>query len=154
VIVARTSSIQVFSQTDENGAALLDRVGAEVLVLTLRGDIGDDWANAIVGAMSDELRSGAQTNFFADIEHLESYGPLLRQRATDTLLRHRRWVASIHALVRSRVVSMGVSIANVALGGMIVTYASRRSFESAIEAALLGDSGALLRSKAQARVKR
>jgi hypothetical protein len=140
VIVARTSSTQIFSRSDDRGHASIDRVADHVVVITLRGEIGEPWAATLAATVASELKRSTHMNMFWDLEALESYHAMIRKLSTDALLQNRKHISSLHAIVRSRVVSMGVSVANLALGGLIVTYRERQSFESALEAALMRSS--------------
>jgi hypothetical protein len=46
---------------------------------------------------------------------------------------HRSQIEAIHVLAKAALVRMGVSVANLTLGGIIKTYALRPSFEVALK---------------------
>ena len=47
----------------------------------------------------------------------------------------------MHILVGSKIVSMGVSVANLALGGSLVGYTNRTAFEAALRSTRMGLGG-------------
>ncbi len=65
---------------------------------------------------------------FHDWELVTGYDSIVRQELV-------RWAqeqpkhGDVHVLVKSRIVAMGVSVANVALGGRLKVYADRQKFE-------------------------
>jgi hypothetical protein len=68
---------------------------------------------------------------FDDWERGEGYDSDTRVRLTE-YTRARLSVVTFHILVRSRLFAMGLSVANLALGGKLVVYGSRPSFERAL----------------------
>jgi hypothetical protein len=71
---------------------------------------------------------------FFDMIRLEHYESPLRVGMTEWLLPRRTQVV-VHCLFRSKLVAMGVSVANLALGGIITTYTARSPFQAAFERA-------------------
>lgn len=67
-------------------------------------------------------------HLFIDAEHVTSYDSSFRTELTARVAGDRQRIASFHILVKSRLVSMGVSVANLALGGIISATADRRQF--------------------------
>ncbi len=67
---------------------------------------------------------------FHDWEAVTGYDSIVRQELV-------RWSeeneksGEVHVLVKSRLVAMGVSVANAALGGKLVIYSDRAKFEAA-----------------------
>lgn len=78
------------------------------------------------------LKDGALHHVFLSAERLDGYDSGVRIGMTELILRHRRRIASVGVLVKSKLVAMGVSVANLALGGFIKSYNSRSSYEAAI----------------------
>jgi hypothetical protein len=65
---------------------------------------------------------------FHDWEAVTGYESIVRQELARWSEVHEK-AGEVHVLVRSRLVAMGVSVANVALGGMIQVYSDRAKFE-------------------------
>jgi len=73
---------------------------------------------------------GGLVDTFHDWADVESYDAEVRVPYTDWAWAHRQQVASLHILVRSRLLAMGISVANMGLGGMITSYTDRAPFET------------------------
>jgi hypothetical protein len=97
-------------------------------------------ADRIVGHLDLELArrfterltvkmAGGRIHVFSDWERMEGYDSAVRMELTAWALRRRSGFAGIHALVRSRLVAMGLSVANVALGNFMQAYTDRAVFE-------------------------
>lgn len=67
---------------------------------------------------------------FHDWEHVTGYDSIVRQEFVRWAQEHPKQ-GDAHILVKSRLVAMGVSVANVALGGRLKVYADRPKFERA-----------------------
>ncbi|MDC3952901.1 hypothetical protein [Polyangium jinanense] len=67
---------------------------------------------------------------FHDWEHVTGYDSIVRQEFVRWAQEHPKQ-GEAHILVKSRIVAMGVSVANVALGGRLKAYADRPKFERA-----------------------
>lgn len=66
---------------------------------------------------------------FADAYELNDYEKGLREGFTTWFKQHRLELAGIRVLVKSPIVKMGVSIANLALGGFVQSYLARLPYE-------------------------
>lgn len=69
---------------------------------------------------------------FDDLEDLRGYDSGVRLRLTDWGKKHRAQIVAFHILTRSRLVAMGVTVANLALGGHIRAHTNRASFDVAL----------------------
>ncbi len=76
---------------------------------------------------------------FHDWSELDSYDTAVRLRLTGWVLRHRKRFDSIHILCQSKLVAMGVSVANLTLDRFLNHYDnSRRShYEEALRTTIL-----------------
>lgn len=72
---------------------------------------------------------------FIDLETLGGYDSEIRTRATASASAFIDRTAQIDFLVGSKLVGMGVSVANLALGGRLNAHTERRSFVSALDGA-------------------
>lgn len=82
-----------------------------------------------------ELASGKLT-VFHDWLDMTGYDSSCRKRITDWTVKHLDAYAAVHVLLRSKLVAMGVQVANLALGGLVKTHKTRASLEAAVRAAV------------------
>jgi len=80
---------------------------------------------------------GARVHLFVDFEHLDNYESGLRTRGTAYFVQRRASIASLHMLARSRLVAMGVAVANLALDGIMTFHSTRGPFNAALDRELL-----------------
>jgi hypothetical protein len=106
-----------------------------ILLLTVQGY----WEGALMSQVIRELdrfvhpRTGL--HFFVDAEMLTGYDSEVRVALTEWVRTNRPALRSVHALVRSKIVAMGTSVANLALGNFLIAHSSRSDFERAMNAA-------------------
>jgi hypothetical protein len=94
-----------------------------------RADMVDDY----IAAMERTLDRGQPISGFHDWSGMPNYDTVCRKRLTDWVLKHMAHTAGHHILVQSKLVAMGVSTANMLLGGSIITsYTDRAAFEQAL----------------------
>ena len=82
------------------------------------------------------LSKGIRPVVFDDWEGLTSYDSGARIHLTAWTAENASKLRGIHMLFRSKLVAMGVTVANLTLKGGMATYASRPEFESVLAAAL------------------
>jgi hypothetical protein len=68
---------------------------------------------------------------FTDAELLVGYTPEVRPLASEWMKSLGSKLVNDHILVRSKVVAMGVAVANLAVGGILRAYSSRSDFNAA-----------------------
>lgn len=78
------------------------------------------------------VRACGKIAIFDDLEDLRGYDSDVRSRLTGWSRDHRPKIVAFHILVRSKIVAMGVSLANLAIGGAIVAHTRRAAFEAAL----------------------
>jgi hypothetical protein len=71
----------------------------------------------------------SRLDVFHDWEAVTGYGTEVRQELTRWALENPGRTESVHVLVGSRIVAMGVTVANVALGGIVTAHHERAKFE-------------------------
>jgi hypothetical protein len=76
-------------------------------------------------------------HLFAALGELVNYHSEVRLRGTQVLVAHRQRLGSIQVHATSKIVSMGVAVVNLAVGGIIHSHESALSFETALREALL-----------------
>ena len=82
------------------------------------------------------MPKASRVDVFFDVEGLTSYDSGLRTGMTKGLLADRERIASLRVLVRAKIVAMGVSVASLALGGIVTTVRERSAFKAALDACL------------------
>jgi hypothetical protein len=82
------------------------------------------------------LATPERIQVFFDLGELLSYDSAARVSVTDWLLTNRARIVSIHVLTRSKLVGMGVAVANLALGGMMVVHREPAPFNVALRSGI------------------
>jgi len=106
-----------------------------LLVVRLVGHGESQFARPILEAF-DKLERGSPAHLFFDAEELDDYESSLRVELTAALFPERERLASLHVLVRSKLVAMGVSVANLTLGGIVNSTSDRKRFKARLDACL------------------
>jgi hypothetical protein len=91
------------------------------------------FADPIIDAFDEALRGKHPVQIFFEMSGMPNYDSALRTRLTTHFGTHRARVASLHVFTRSKLVAMGVSVANLALGGIITSHDSLVAFQSALD---------------------
>jgi hypothetical protein len=91
-------------------------------------------AGAIQREMTPILEQNGRSIVFADWWDMTGYDSTARVELTAWMAKMRPRMSAFHVLVRSRLVAMGVSVANLALGGWIRSYSLRPPFLGAMQA--------------------
>jgi hypothetical protein len=109
------------------------------LVLTIGGNVGATLARQVATALGSKLVAARErVHMFCDLEQLEAYHSDLRVLCTQALLSNWSRVAHVDVFAKSRIVKMGVAVANVALKDTIRSFATRADFERELKKALRG----------------
>ncbi len=97
-------------------------------------DHGDEaFATPIAQAFERALEGAGPVRMFFDVGRMHNYDSPLRTRLTKRFLGDRARIAGIDIFVQSRIVSMGVAVANLALGGIIAAHPKRLGFNLALD---------------------
>jgi hypothetical protein len=83
----------------------------------------------IVARMETVVRQAERIRALYDVWDMASYDSELRTELTRWFLEHRSHLDAIEVVARSKIVLMGISVANLALGGIVRTYDSHESFQ-------------------------
>jgi hypothetical protein len=83
----------------------------------------------------------AQPLLFDDMEATTGYATEARSALTQWVMAHRRALGGIHILTHNRLVAMGVTVANLALGGFLTAYTDRTAFNAALGRVVSGRTG-------------
>jgi hypothetical protein len=113
-----------------------ERPAEGVLFTRLDGHMDVAAARRIVDAGNQVIREHGRLLVFHDWEEMLSYDTEARHVLTSWAKEIDRSVERAHILFRSKLVAMGVSVAAMALGGMLTAHPSRTSFVAARRDAL------------------
>lgn len=91
--------------------------------------------HAIIAA-GDQTRGEGTLLAFHDFFEVQTYDSAARTAMTAWGFRIRASVERVHFAIGSRLVRMGISVASMALGGMLVTYDAVAPFEAELTDAL------------------
>jgi hypothetical protein len=125
----RTDAAGAVFYRGARGRFAISLVHGQVVLLSMQGHIDDDLSDKVVAECEAMWRQGGRFGFF-DTGMLAGYASRLRTGMTELV---KRTNLEVHVLVRSKLVAMGVSIANMALGGTVHSYNDTRAFDAQIE---------------------
>ena len=125
----------VRSFEDARGSCSIQRVSVNVIHLVVKGSVSTALSDRFCPELERELKAGPRSHMFWDGEWLNHYDSKLRIECTRVLRDNWSNVESVHVLVRSPLVRMGVSVANLALQNRIQAYAERVRWQSRFDAA-------------------
>jgi len=95
-----------------------------------------DFARRTMDAIEESAAGQPPPDIFHDWEGMEAYATESRTQMTEQARRLLRQVNSFTVLTRSKLVRMGVSMANLVLGGRIQAVTERGEFERALDQAV------------------
>ena len=130
-----TDLIEVTNTTTERawesprGKLIVRTPTSGVVVFIETGFLHDDFAGKLTSSLDAALTRAPKLEIFVDAAKLEGYSPLIRIAPSDWLKAHIQQVTKQHMLVASRITRMGLSVASLALGGVLVGYTDHAAFE-------------------------
>ncbi|MEM6956613.1 MAG: hypothetical protein AAF411_05940 [Myxococcota bacterium] len=119
----------------DKGSLKIQRPCPHVVVFVESGYLDAEFAPPIEDASNQALAEAGTSNLhlFVDAYDLTGYAPKVRKNPTNWLMAHRNRVEVQHMLVRSKITKMGLSVASLALGGLIQGHSSRAAFQVALD---------------------
>jgi hypothetical protein len=118
------------------GAAVIERLGDDVIRLELSGSVGQDLGEIVFSAMAREVKKLDRFSLFLDLETLDDYHPSLRPRAVEFVRREPGRLIAVHGLAGTKIAAMALTVSNLALGGKVRTYRDRLAYEIALRDAV------------------
>jgi hypothetical protein len=112
-----------------SGAMRIDwtRKGALRVIMAGHGDAG--YSPLAVRRWDTQLKAGRFV-LLADFWDMQTYDSQVRVGWTGWCTKHRADLDGLHILLRSKLVAMGVTVANLALGGLITVHTERTKFDA------------------------
>lgn len=117
---------------DPRGEVEVLRLRPWLACIRMVGVAGEPAGQLIERLLAKEFAGTARLHTFWDLRDLQNYHSEVRIRSTNVLLANRARLQSVHAFSRSRLVAMGVSVANLAMGGIIKSHTTAESFTAAL----------------------
>jgi len=127
----RSTALHVEEHVSEVGRLVAWQVSPQVWVSKAQGRMQLGHAEAWMRLGDRMVATGLPFAGFHDWTEMESYDSETRRLLTDWSLAHRAQFIEVHLAVRSRLVRMGVTVANLALGNFMVTHESVDTMEKA-----------------------
>jgi hypothetical protein len=109
---------------------------ADIVTRRFEGHATIDFVEPACKHLEALFAAGVAPLVFDDFELGVGYDSDVRMKLTAWLLRHMTAIKELHVLVRPGLLAMGVSVANLAMGGGLITYSDRSAFEWAYAAAM------------------
>ncbi len=107
-----------------------------LVVFRETGFLTADFAEHVERHSNQAAERASKIQIFVDAYDLVGYDPEIRNSATSWLKAHMDVVDAQHMLVNSRLTKMGLTVASLALGGVIKGYHTRQPFENELAAAI------------------
>jgi hypothetical protein len=121
--------------TTKGGGIAIWVPSPSLLVLSMWG-VGEVGFVAPILAEYARLTSASSFDLFADVQQLTSYDSRLRTELTTRFFADRKRIANFPLLFSSRLVAMGASVANLALGGIMTATSNRGRFIALLDTCL------------------
>lgn len=115
-----------------NGRVTIAHLGARTSHFVVDGFL-DDALAAVVAEEGSRIVAAGQAVALHDWWTMSGYASSARGLLTDWMLKHRHSFEAAHILVNSGLVAMGVTVANVALGGFLRASRDREAFDALVD---------------------
>jgi hypothetical protein len=117
--------------TDERGKLEISSPRPGMVLQRFEGHACAPMADAIISRLDAEIVSHGTIVVFDDWAEATGYDSEVRLKLTEWTGKHETQVRETHVLLRSKLIAMGMAVANLALGGHLRTYTSRTAFDAA-----------------------
>ncbi len=121
-----------FTLTDAQTVLTVRRPAPHVELIRCDGYAQNIYLELLLANRTKILAECGKIALFDDLLLLRGYDSNVRVQLTDWSRKNKKSIVAFHILTRSRLVAMGVSVANLALGGHIRAHTLRASFEDAL----------------------
>lgn len=101
------------------------------------GHIDAELAGKVVATGNEVIREYGSLLAFHDWQNIRTYEGDARKELTQWGIAIRGKVERVHLLTGSKLVRMGIAVASIALGGMVVAYEDRTVFEKLLSDAIV-----------------
>jgi hypothetical protein len=129
-ILARAGAPKTY--TADRGVLEIWNLAPGVIMDRCAGRATAEFARGIAENIGAVIAAGHKVTVFADWELLEGYDTAARVELTEWTAKHRHEMDSVHVLLRSKIIAMGVAVGNLAAGGVTKTYVDREKWEATL----------------------
>ncbi len=112
----------------------LERPASHVELLVGRGHASAGFAELIIAEREQILRDVGRIALFDDLTQVVGYDSRVRLELTGWSKANRSRIVNFHILTASRLLSMGIGVASLALGGAIHGHMQLGPFRQALDA--------------------
>src|SRR5512139_2983256 len=127
----RNTALHVAEHVSEAGSLVAWQVSPQVWASQTQGRMQIGHAHAWISVGNRMVKTGLPFAGFHEWMGMESYDSETRKLLTEWSLANRAQMIEVHLTVRSRLVRMGVSVANLALGNFMQTHDTIETMEAA-----------------------
>lgn len=120
----------------EGWRVVVDNPAPGVLTSAVSGYIQMEAASGLMGAFDAVAAAQGPVDAFHDWSAVVGYDTQTRETYTAWSKAHRAQVKSVNILVGSRLVAMGISVANLMVGGFLKATQDRDAFKRALQGVL------------------
>jgi hypothetical protein len=125
------TSLEPISCKESTWSLRITNPAPSVFCTRLEGRVDDRAVQKILEAFDLMTAEWGASDVFHDWMDLVSYTSEARRLFTAGAIRQMPLVSSVHVLFTSKIVAMGVSVVNLALGSPIKMHTNRENFETA-----------------------
>jgi hypothetical protein len=118
-----------------NGEITVREVSPELILVTLKGHLTAAIAGELKSQIDPILARGKRPHLFIDAEEANSLDTRFRTVLTPWHKAITSLVATQRILLKSKILQMAFSVANMAIGDVLETYNKRQEFEAAMASA-------------------
>lgn len=130
--MAREELPDGFRISDGRGVITVRYPAPHVELIRCEGHARAEHIDEVLASRDRIVEKLGKIAIFDDLEDMRGYDSDVRSKLTAWSRAHRPDIVAFHILLRSKIVAMGVSLANRAIGGSIVTHTRRAEFEEAL----------------------
>ena len=144
MVLLRERGTHFEEHTTQTGALRAWVLTPNVFVTQGEGHMTDEHCSFIVGYGEERIRQhDGKLYVFHDWLEMTGYDSRTRMRLTAWSVAHRQAYQEVHLAVRSRIIAMGVQVANVAVGGIMRAHTGIAALEVELARAMRLASGAM-----------
>ncbi len=123
------------SLEEAKGRTVVYARSPHVLIVTVVGQLSAAMARLELTQATALLATAPRLSIFHNWAEMTGYESAAREQLTRWTMRHKHDTRP-HLLLRSPLVSMGVSVANLALGNILIVHSTLESLQAAMQMAL------------------
>jgi len=113
-----------------------------IILHVVKGHAGAELIPLFTRSVEQRIREGRRLDWFADYSEMVSYDSQVRIALSQFVNSNKPSLNKLVILVRSRLVAMGVSVANLAVGGRIDAFSDPAGFKRELDKVLSRARGA------------